>query len=81
MVQVQRYRHIDIQIFQQAVHHTHYCVIAAHVLARAFGYAQDNGRLAFFGGQQDGLCPLQVVDVELAYRIMTCLCFFKHFCC
>ena len=78
---MQGHGNIDVQILQQAVHHAYDHVIAAHVLARALGYAQDDGRLALLGGQQDGLGPLQVVDVELSYCIVAGLGLFQHFCC
>ena len=81
MIQMDGYGYIDVQILQKAVHHAHYRVIAAHVLAGAFGHTQNHGRLALLCSQQDSLGPLQIIDIELSYRVMTCLCLFQHLCC
>ena len=44
---------------------------AGHVLGRAFGDTEDDRRIEFLGGGQDGLGPLQVVDVELSDGIVS----------
>ena len=68
-------------LFDQAVYHTHNDIIAAHILASAFGYTEDDRRIALLCGSKNGFGPLKIVDIELTYCIMASYCFLKHFCC
>ena len=81
MIQMQGNGNINIQILQHSVYHTNDYIKTTHVFAGTLGYTQDNRGTKLLSGEQNGLCPLQVVDVELTYCIVTCFCFFEHFCC
>ena len=66
VVQVQGHRHGDVQGLYHGLDHGGHGLEAAHVLAGALGHAEDHRGVALLGGLEDGLGPLQVVDVELA---------------
>ena len=76
VIQMKRNRNRNVQLFQHTVHHSHNSFISCHILSCALGNSQDHRRVALLRGQQDGLGPLQVVDVKLAYCIMAGFCFF-----
>ena len=81
VVQMQGNRNGDVQLFQHSVYHSYNGLIAAHVLSCALGNAEDNGRIQLLSRLKDGLRPLQVVDVELANRIMAGFRLVEHFFC
>ena len=71
----------DVKGFKHTVYHTYDCVEAAHILCCTFGNTEDNRGVAFLCCKENCLCPLKVVDVELAYCVFACFCFVKHFFC
>ena len=81
VIQVKRHRHIDVQILQHSVYHSYHHVISAHVLAGPLGHTENYGGFALLCSQQNGLGPLQIIDVKLTHRIVACFCFFEHFSC
>ena len=81
VVEVQRNRNGDAELLDHAVDHADDGGVAAHVLAGALGYAQDNRGVILLRGEQDRLGPLQVVDVEVSNRVLTGLCLVQHFFC
>ena len=80
MIQMQSNRNGDVELFHHSVYHAHYSLITAHILARAFGYAQNYRRVQLLSRLKDRLGPLKVVDVELAYRVVAGFRFLQHFC-
>ena len=81
VVQVQRNGNGDVQGFEHPFHHAGDGVITAHILASALRHAKDNRRVALLGSEQDGLGPLQVVDVKLSNGILAFLGLLEHFFC
>ena len=81
VIQVKSHGNGDVQLLKHAVYHAYHSLIACHVLSCTLGYAENHGRIILLCGQKYCLGPLQVVNVELAYRIVACLCFLKHFRC
>ena len=81
VIQMQGNRNCDLQFLDHRLHHVGNRFEAAHILSRALGNAEDNGRIQLLRGEQDGFCPLQIVDVELTDGIVTRLGFFQHFFC
>ena len=71
----------DSQLVYHAVDHADNGRKAAHILACAFGHAEDNGGVELLSGEKDCLCPLKVVDIELTDRVLAGLCIFEHLCC
>ena len=81
VVKVNCYGNGDAETLDHTLNHTNDGLVAAHVLARALGYAENNRGLHFLSGEKDSLRPLEVVDIELAYCIVAFSCFKKHFFC
>ena len=81
VIEVERYGNGDAELFDHTLDHTDDGLVAAHILARALGYAEDDRGFELLSGQQDRLGPLKVVDVELTDSIVTGLCFGEHFFC
>ena len=81
VVQMQGHRHGDAKAVHHGVHHGRHRFEARHVFARAFAHAKDYRALQLFGRLQNGLCPLQVVDVEVAHGIVAVTGLFQHFRC
>ena len=79
VVQVQGHRHGDVQGLHHGLHHGGHGLVAGHVFARALGNAQDHRAVHLLRGEQDGLGPLQVVDVELTHGIVAVPGLFQHF--
>ena len=79
VVEVERYGNGDAELLDHRGDHTDDGLEAAHILACALGYAEDDGGFELLGGQQDRLGPLKVVDVELTDSIVTGLSFGEHF--
>ena len=71
---------MNAKFFDHSVHHANDGLVSAHIFSGAFGYSEDNRRIALLSCCQDCFCPLKIVDVELAYSIVACFCFLKHFC-
>ena len=81
MVQMQGHGHGDAQAFVHGLDHGGNGLKTGHVFTGAFGDAQDHGAVHLLRGEQDGLGPLQIVDVELAHGIMTVTGFDEHIAC
>ena len=79
MVQVQSNGNRDLQILQHTVYHTNDGGVAAHILAGTLGYAENYGGLQLLCGEQNGLGPFQVVDVELTNGVVTFTSLGHHF--
>ena len=77
VVQVQCHRNGDVQSFDHGFYHGGDGFKTGHVFACALRNAQNHRALQLFGGQENGLGPLQVVDVELADRIVAVTGFFS----
>ena len=81
MIQVQSNRNGDVQLFEHSVDHANDGGVAAHVLACALRYAEDDRGIVLLSGLENRFGPLQVVDVEVANCIVTGFCFVQHFFC
>ena len=81
VVEVERNGNRDLELLEHTVDHADYGLVAAHIFACALGYAEDNGRIELLSRQENRLCPLEVVDVELSNRVVTGLCLCQHFFC
>ena len=80
VIQMQCNRNSDTQRLVHSLNHSGYGLEACHVLACALRYTKDDRCLQFLALQQDGLGPLQVVDVELSDCIAAFYCLLQHFC-
>ncbi len=78
---MESYGNGDLELLEHTVNHADYGLVAAHILSCALGNTEDNGGVELLSSQEYRLCPLKVVDVELTYRVVTCLCLCKHFFC
>ena len=81
VVQMQRHRHRDAQALVHGLDHSGDRLETGHVLAGALRDTQDHRALHGLGLQQDGLGPLQVVDVELTDAVMAVACLAQHIGC
>ena len=81
VIQMQSNRNGDAQLLDHAVDHADNGLVAAHVLACALRYTEDDRRLELLSRQQDCLCPLEVVDVELADCILAGASLVQHVLC
>ena len=69
----------DFEFLEHSGYHAYNGLVAAHIFACALGNTEDNGALELLSGEENGFCPFKVVDVELTYSIVACLCFGEHF--
>ena len=74
-------RNCNLKLLNHALNHADYGLVAAHILACAFGNAEDNRGLTFLSGKKDCLCPFKVVDVELAYGVLALTSLVQHIFC
>ena len=81
MVKVESNGNGDVKLLEHTVYHSYNGLIAAHILARALGNAENNRRLKLLGGLKYSLCPFKIVDVKLTDGVFTRLCFVKHILC
>ena len=79
VVKVQRNGNGDVELFEHSGDHAYNGLVAAHIFAGALGNAENDRRVELLRGEQNGFCPLKVVDVELTYCVVACLCFGEHF--
>ena len=77
---MQRNRNRDVQLLNHGLYHGGHGFKAGHVLSGALADTKDNRAVLLLRGQQHRLCPLQVVDVELADCIVASLGLLHHFC-
>ena len=80
-LEVKRNGNGNSELVYHSVNHGGDGLETAHILARAFGHAEDNGGVELLSGEKNSLCPLKVVDIEVTDRVLAGLCIFEHFCC
>ena len=80
VIKMKSNRNCNSKFFHHSIYHSHNSLITCHVLSCTLWYSKNNRRVKLLSCCQDCLCPLKVVDVELANCVMTCFCFLKHFC-
>ena len=81
VVQMQSNGNGDVQGLDHSLNHGGHGLVTGHVLAGALRYTQNNRAVQLLRSEQDGLGPLQVVDVELANGIVAVAGFVEHFGC
>ncbi len=81
VVEVKGYGNRDAEGLVHGLDHGSYGIEAGHILAGALGNTEDDGSLLLLSRQKNGLGPLEIVDVELAYGVVSGLGLVKHFLC
>ena len=81
MIQMDSYRNRDSERFVHCSYHGSNYFKTAHVLAGSCRYTKNNRCLHLLSGLKDCLCPLEVIDIELTYAVMSGFCFFEHLRC
>ena len=71
----------DVHLLKHSVYHSYNGLVTAHIFACTLRHTQNNRGVELLCSLQDSLCPLQVVDVELANRIVAGFCLVEHFFC
>ena len=79
VVHVRADRHGDLEEVHEIAYHVRDGPVAAHVLGRAAGHAQDDGAFHFLGGQQERADGFHIVQVEVAHGVMALLGQGQHF--
>ena len=75
------HRNGNAKALVHSLNHSGNSLKACHILSCTLGYTKDYGRLGLFTSQENGLGPLQVIDIKLRNGVMGSQRFIQHFLC
>lgn len=81
VIQMQRNGNGNVQLLYHSLNHGCHCLETGHILTGSLGHTKDDRRIAFLSSQKNCLRPLQIIDVELTYRIVSCFSLIQHLFC